>query len=775
MRRIRFFALSVSLFLTFCAAAFSGERAILLPSTEEPAYRIAGNEFQKYYAEITGEKLPIVTESNGADDFIVIGSDAVNFFVRELVERKVIDDFSLRTGSDDYRILSVADGGRRHLILAGGRGRSTLYAVYDFFERRPGCRWFWDGDIVPKREKIDWEGLDVLESPRFDYRALRYFAHRGLFRFQAEHWGPEEWAREIDWIVKKRLNCFMLRIGHDDIFQKAFPEIVDYPDPAKPIPEATRGYDNRSLFWPLEYRGELRRTILDYAHERDLMHPVDFGTMSHWYSRTPKQFLDRVKPKFLPQSGGPYSEESGLVWDIRDDRNLENYWKLTEADIKYYDKPELFHTIGIAERHCYKDRADNLKMKLYAYRRLADILRRHYPNAPLLLAGWDFFNTWRPEETRKFFASEAPAGSILWDYTSDGVSENNFTNWGVVGKFPYVFGIFLAYESSLDIRGRYDVIEKRQPVAENDPFCKGYILWPECSHSDIFMLDYFCANAWKPDASATRERLSAFCRDRYREQSETFLDLWGRAIPISQLLDWDRNFWSTFRFSRTPWNERSAWESSVAAQTPVLKNAPEFFARLRSVDWRDEFARRDSVDLARTVADRLITLARVRAVRDLIDWHEGNCSADEARKSLRALTESVRAFAELLGTHDDYSLWRTFEKTDAVRKIENPDFARVLLDNASNSYCHSHQYELANYWYAPTFEAFADWGTARLDADDKSDFGQKPKPILDAMNANYEKMTATPLSEMAPPKEVSLEEFRALLDRFADAARVVVR
>jgi hypothetical protein len=32
----------------------------------------------------------------------------------------------------------------------------------------------------------------------------------------------------------------------------------------------------------------------------------------------------------------------------------------------------------------------------------------------------------------------------------------------------------------------------------NDPFCRGYILWPENSHSDIFLLNFFTANSWKP-------------------------------------------------------------------------------------------------------------------------------------------------------------------------------------------------------------------------------------------------------------------------------------
>jgi len=114
--------------------------------------------------------------------------------------------------------------------------------------------------------------IDVVESPRFEYRGLRYFAHRGLKRFQAEHWSYEDWKREIDWMVKKRLNFFMLRIGMDDVWQRAFPKDVPYPEKYLEITGVdAEGYNDRSDFWTLKYRGELREKILEYARRCDLM------------------------------------------------------------------------------------------------------------------------------------------------------------------------------------------------------------------------------------------------------------------------------------------------------------------------------------------------------------------------------------------------------------------------------------------------------------------------------------------------------------------------
>lgn len=191
-----------------------------------------------------------------------------------------------KSGKDAYTIISIGSG----VNITGSNLRSVWYGLYDLLERRGGCHWFWDGDVVPTKESIDLSGLDVREEAHFEWRGLRYFAHRGLTRFQAEHWGPEDWKKEIDWCLKRRLNVFMLRIGQDDLSQRAYPDIVPYPDPSKDLPGHGKGYDNRTLFWSLEYRGRLRQMIQRYALNRGLEVPEDFGTMTHWYSRTHEEF-----------------------------------------------------------------------------------------------------------------------------------------------------------------------------------------------------------------------------------------------------------------------------------------------------------------------------------------------------------------------------------------------------------------------------------------------------------------------------------------------------
>ena len=160
---------------------------IFIPK-EEGIYRIAADEFISFWRQATGQKLSVTLKDDGRSDLVVLGSDAVNAFTHAKIIEKVISQFSIATDTDDYEIVSAEQGGRRFLFIAGGRPRSLLYGVYRFFELRADCRFFWDGDLVPARKSIDLSGLKVCEKPRFEYRGLRYFAHRSLNRFQAEHW-----------------------------------------------------------------------------------------------------------------------------------------------------------------------------------------------------------------------------------------------------------------------------------------------------------------------------------------------------------------------------------------------------------------------------------------------------------------------------------------------------------------------------------------------------------------------------------------------------------
>lgn len=702
---------------------------VVRPSEGHSAYKIAAEAFTELCKKVSDLECVTVTDREvtlASDLVVLIGSDSVNNLTANLYLEMKTESFKIRYCTDDYCIRTVEADGVRYLIFAGGRGRSTIYAVYRYFELYMGCRWFWDGDRI-KQGALKTEGIDLTESPRFDYRGLRYFAHRSLHRFQAEHWGFEDWKIELDWMMKKRLNLFMLRIGMDDIFQKAFPDVVSYPDRDKVLPEAGPGYDDRTLFWSLEYRGELRKKILRYAFERDLMHPEDCGTMTHWYSRTPLEFLEKRKPKFLPQATSTYGEPTGLVWDVRENENLNNYFKLTEAHAREYGNGEIFHTIGLGERNYSADPEKNRRMKLYVYRRITNYIKEHYPNSPLLIASWDLWMRFTPEEVRELMGELDPKQSILLDYTSDTACPNNFTNWNVQNNFPWIFGIFSGYEWESEVRGYYPHTNERLKLAKDDPACKGLILWPELSHGDPLITEYLALNGWEKDTLSIPDFLNKFCSDRYDERVQGEMTaLWQEFMPIVTEAAWSMfdSWWNCEMPVRYPIKqikfdkEKKAYYKKCIANRPKYRDvAVKILRNVADMQVIDHQHNRDLFDIARTILERYIDAA-IWQIEFLFFEGEGEKML-ELMEHTEALTQT---FADLLSIHEDYSLYASLEKLKAVTET-NPNFEITLKNNAECGYCRSYIYENAEYLYTPELKcvfdeakkAFA--GGTELDSD----------------------------------------------------------
>ena len=95
-------------------------------------------------------------------------------------------------------------------------------------------------------------------------------------------------------------------------------------------------------------------------------------------------------------------------------------------------------------------------MKLYVYRRIASYIKEKYPNSPLLIASWDLWMRFTPDEVKQLVNELDPNQSIIFDYTSDTMRPNNFTQWDLKDKFPWIFGIFGGYEPESEIRGNYE-------------------------------------------------------------------------------------------------------------------------------------------------------------------------------------------------------------------------------------------------------------------------------------------------------------------------------
>lgn len=143
------------------AAGGKTEYTIVLGSNASPSERHGAKELQMFLEMISGAFFPISFEAeSGTGPAIFLGeSDRLSQI------DKTINFTAL--GNEDFIIRTAGE----HLILAGGKLRGSMYAVYSFLEDVLGCRWY-SSEVsrIPRIEKLAISELNKKEMPAFEYR-----------------------------------------------------------------------------------------------------------------------------------------------------------------------------------------------------------------------------------------------------------------------------------------------------------------------------------------------------------------------------------------------------------------------------------------------------------------------------------------------------------------------------------------------------------------------------------------------------------------------------
>lgn len=135
--------------------------------------RYAGEELADYLYQITGAKFEIKEISHGEipESGIIIGPgeliDKIFPEVKEFLEKN-----SSPFGGEQLTIRTKG----KYLLLAGGRPRGTLYAVYRFLHQQCGVRWWtpW-ATYIPKKSTLKIPVLSIEEKPAFEYREVFWY------------------------------------------------------------------------------------------------------------------------------------------------------------------------------------------------------------------------------------------------------------------------------------------------------------------------------------------------------------------------------------------------------------------------------------------------------------------------------------------------------------------------------------------------------------------------------------------------------------------------
>ena len=137
---------------------------IVVADDAEESQRYAATELAGFLRQITGATFEIQAPPPAGQSRLLVGPGAA---------KSATADFSTNgLGSDGIVIRTVGDD----LILAGGRPRGTLYAVYTFLEENIGCRW-WSSkaSTIPIKPTLRIERLNVRYVPPLEYRETFWF------------------------------------------------------------------------------------------------------------------------------------------------------------------------------------------------------------------------------------------------------------------------------------------------------------------------------------------------------------------------------------------------------------------------------------------------------------------------------------------------------------------------------------------------------------------------------------------------------------------------
>ncbi len=136
--------------------------AIVISHDASPSEVRAATELRRFLGEISGAQLPIRNDGDKINgNLILLGRNTVT-------ERLKLNIPFDQLGPEGFALKTAG----KHLVIAGGRQRGTMYGVYTFLEKL-GCRWVArDASRIPKQKTITVARLDETQKPAFEYREV---------------------------------------------------------------------------------------------------------------------------------------------------------------------------------------------------------------------------------------------------------------------------------------------------------------------------------------------------------------------------------------------------------------------------------------------------------------------------------------------------------------------------------------------------------------------------------------------------------------------------
>jgi len=137
---------------------------IVIASDATEPEQHAAKDLAAFLGQITGATFELASQEKPDASCIFVGPGAA---------KQADKQFSTDgLGAEGIVIRTVGED----LILAGGRPRGTLYAVYTFLEDQLGCRWWSSTESsIPKKPTVSVDGINTKYVPPLEYRSAFWF------------------------------------------------------------------------------------------------------------------------------------------------------------------------------------------------------------------------------------------------------------------------------------------------------------------------------------------------------------------------------------------------------------------------------------------------------------------------------------------------------------------------------------------------------------------------------------------------------------------------
>jgi len=708
---------------------------------------------------MTGHEVTVAAETTGSaqseDGVVSIGSTDI---ARTFVRRGLVTSPE-ELGEEGFVIRSVQSTEGHFLILHGGSPRGTLYAVYDYLERFCRVGFFWDGERIPRLERLPLDGISVFQRPRFPLRAHLLDVVYGYTTFS---WGWKEWRREIDWAAKHKLNFLTSPPGAVEVWKAVWRRFgVEVPPGSLSgppfLPWASFHLWDIYPPFPPEFQDFVAElTSRQVAYARGLGMKMD----SPWIMgiQVPREFYERYRDRvrFMEVTWQP-TERPGYFVHPEDPLYGELLSAFMKEYARRYGTDHIWCLPNFGEMAPGKElpREEQRRIKMGIARSTLEAARSADPQARLICLTWSFYferDYWPLEDVREFIQSFPDEAILVWDLWPDfrypGSPEHHGMRQPLYEEFDFCFGkpwvmAFLhSFAGQTTLHGDLaDAIARVRQVAQ-DPRgakCQGLALNPERIHHNHLYFDLVTRLAWDPSEVELGRFLQDYAERRYgpegasamlpalRELAASVYGCNDATGPLYQFRLCARLLQPELRVSAIlTLRER---ERFIPALIRALAIALEEGERLGD----SELYQHDLIDVGRQLLGELFN---ARALRLADAFHQGRSGDFDAEAA--SLREILDALELLLASSDRYRLQPVLDAAASLPGAP-PDYDRRIRDILTVwgrykhvlDYARCDYYELVRFYYRKRVDAFLE----RL--RDGMSRGVRDIPDEDALTAVY--------------------------------------